>query len=260
MNFDFTDDQNSLRDAVARWVDKGFSFERRHAIAKAGGKTREVYGELAELGLGALAIPEADGGMGFGPVEAMVVMEELGRGLAPEPMLSTVLLGANTLLLGGSEAQQQEHIPAVAAGKRLISLAYQEARSRFDVHNVETRAEKAGGGWKLTGEKIQVLDGHVADLLLVSARTAGGPRDRKGVTVFALRADTPGVTITRQFRVDEIERLTGDTTSMIRVDIWDQLKSHIETAEKQFQSQAGTLPKLLSAFEKPTAPKAGREK
>ena len=81
MDFDFTDDQNSLRDAVSRWVEKGFDFPRRHAIAKAGGATRAVYAELADLGLTGLAVPAAHGGMGFGAVEAMVVMEELGRGL-----------------------------------------------------------------------------------------------------------------------------------------------------------------------------------
>ena len=85
MDFDFSDDQESLRDAVRRWVDKGFSFERRHGIAKAGGRTREVYAELAELGLTGLAVPEAQGGMGFGAIEAMVVCEELGRGLVNAP-------------------------------------------------------------------------------------------------------------------------------------------------------------------------------
>jgi len=85
MNFDFTEDQQSLRDAVARWVDKGFSFERRHRIAKNGGRTRDVYRELAELGLTGLAVDTDHGGMGFGAVEAMVVMEELGRGLVNAP-------------------------------------------------------------------------------------------------------------------------------------------------------------------------------
>ena len=92
MDFDFTDDQNALREAVARWVDKGFGFERRHALAKAGGATRSVYGELAELGMTGLAVPEAHGGMGFGPVEAMVVMEELGRGLVNAPFTHGTLV------------------------------------------------------------------------------------------------------------------------------------------------------------------------
>ena len=92
MDFDFTDDQNSLRDAVSRWVEKGFDFPRRHAIAKAGGATRAVYAELADLGLTGLAVPAAHGGMGFGAVEAMVVMEELGRGLINAPYAAGALV------------------------------------------------------------------------------------------------------------------------------------------------------------------------
>ena len=92
MDFDFSEDQESLRDAVRRWVDKGFSFERRHALAKAGGATREVYGELAELGLAGLVVPEAHGGMGLGAIEAMVVSEELGRGLVNAPYAAAALM------------------------------------------------------------------------------------------------------------------------------------------------------------------------
>ena len=86
MDFDFTDDQEQLRDAVRKWVDKGYGFERRRGIAKAGGFDRAAYGELAELGLAGLYVAEDHGGMGMGPVEAMVVMEELGRGIVLEPL------------------------------------------------------------------------------------------------------------------------------------------------------------------------------
>ena len=92
MDFDFSDEQEQLRDAVRRWVDKGYSFERRRAIVAAGGFDRAAYGELAELGLTALYVPEAHGGLGFGPVEAMVVMEELGRGLVLEPLAHAALV------------------------------------------------------------------------------------------------------------------------------------------------------------------------
>jgi len=166
------------------------------------GFSRDLWEEMGQLGWTGLLFPEDFGGSGLGYLDLMVLMEELGRGLAPEPMLSTVLLGGNALLLGGSEVQKQEHLSQVAAGKRLLALAFQEAGSRYDVHRVETRAEKSGTGWKLSGEKIQVLDGHVADLLIVSARTSGGANDDQGITLFALRADTPGLTVTRQSRVD----------------------------------------------------------
>ncbi|TME71534.1 MAG: acyl-CoA dehydrogenase, partial [Chloroflexi bacterium] len=138
--------------------------------------------------------------------------EELGRGLMPEPMLSTVLLGGTCLLLGGSAAQQEEHLAPVAAGERLLALSYQEARSRHAVHHVETRATPAGGGWMLRGEKLQVLDGHVADRLIVTARTSGEPHDAEGITLFLLRPDAPGVKVERQTRLD------GRNAALVRLE------------------------------------------
>ena len=128
MDFDFTDDQESLRDAVRRWVDKAFTFERRHGLAKAGGRTRAVYVELAELGLTALAVPEAHGGMGFGPVEAMVVAEELGRGLVNAPYAQGALI-APALLAAAPAALQDKWLPKVADASALVVLAHQERAS-----------------------------------------------------------------------------------------------------------------------------------
>ena len=167
---------------------------------------------MARLGWVGIVLPEAHGGLGLGYAELVLVMEELGRGLAPEPMLSTVLLGANALLLGGSDAQRAEHLPPVAAGERLLALAYQEPHARYDPHHLETRAERAGGGWSLRGEKTQVLDGHVADVLVVAGRTAGTVRDREGITLFVLRPDAPGIAIQRQARLD------GRNAALVRLD------------------------------------------
>ncbi len=113
MDFDFTDDQESLRDAVRRWVDKGFTFDRRHALAKAGGATRAVYGELADLGLTGLAVPEAHGGLGFGAIEAMVVSEELGRGLVNAPYAAGALVSP-ALLVAAAPDVQARWLPKVA--------------------------------------------------------------------------------------------------------------------------------------------------
>src|SRR5262249_8618093 len=132
------------------------------------GFSRELWTEMAQLGWVGIAVPEAYGGAGLGYSDLMVVMEELGRGLVPEPMLSTVLLGAGALRRGGSDAQRREPLPAIAAGKRLFALAFQEGRSRYDLARVGARAERSGSGWRLSGEKIQVLDGHVADWFIVS--------------------------------------------------------------------------------------------
>src|SRR2546427_751235 len=168
--------------------------QRRRALRDAAdpdGFSRELWGEMARLGWTGIIPPEEHGGLGLGYRDLMVVMEELGRGLMPEPMLSTVLLGANAILLGGTDAQRREHLPTVAAGERFLALAWQEPGSRYDPHHVETRAERAGGVWRLRGEKIQVLDGAAADRLVVSARTAGGARDADGITLFVIRPDAP---------------------------------------------------------------------
>ncbi len=182
MDFDFTDDQVSLRDAVRRWVDKGFSFERRHALAKAGGATRAVYGELAELGLAALAVPEAHGGMGFGPVEAMVVMEELGRGLVNAPLADGALV-TPALLSVAPEALQAAWLPRIADGSALVVPALQERRGRYRLDAVEVQAEPAGDGFVLRGAKSLVPAGDEADAFVISARHGGG------VGLFLVEAD-----------------------------------------------------------------------
>ena len=174
MDFDFTEDQVSLRDAVARWVEKGFGFERRHALAKAGGSTREVYQELAELGLTALAIDSEHGGMGFGPVEAMVVMEELGRGLVNAPYAQGALV-APALLRSAPEALQQAWLSRMAEGSALVVLAQQERGLRYRLDSCSTTASQAQGQgqWTINGHKSVVAAGDEADAFIVPAMADG---------------------------------------------------------------------------------------
>jgi alkylation response protein AidB-like acyl-CoA dehydrogenase len=138
----------------------------------------------------------------MGLAELAVVLEQLGRGLAPEPFLSTVCLGGGALRLAGSEAQQQEWLPGVVEGATLLGLAHQEPGSRYDPGRVATRAERDGAGWRLCGVKTGVLDGHVADALVIPARTAGAERDRGGLTLFLVRAGAVGLRVERQARLD----------------------------------------------------------
>ena len=175
MDFDFTEDQASLRDAVARWVDKGFSFERRHALAQAGGHTREVYRELAELGLTGLVVADEHGGMGMGTVEAMVVMEELGRGLVNAPYLHGALV-APALLAAASAELQARWLPKVASGEALVVLAHQERGARWRHDQVNTRAVEHGFEWRLDGVKGVVPAGDEADAFIVPAHTPHGIR------------------------------------------------------------------------------------
>ena len=171
MNFDFTDDQEQLRDAVRKWVDKAYTFERRRGIEKSSGFSKEAFTEIAELGLGGLYISEEDGGLGMGPVEGMVVMEELGRGIVLEPFAQTLI--ASGLLSGYAPADvKATWLPKIAAGEALVVLAYQERAARYNLNICAAKAVKidvAGDKYTLTAIKNIVPVGDKADAFLVPA-------------------------------------------------------------------------------------------
>ncbi|MCC6529748.1 MAG: acyl-CoA dehydrogenase family protein [Pseudomonadales bacterium] len=167
----------------------------------ADGFDRATWQEMVELGWSGILIPERFGGSDFGFLGLALVLEESGRTLAATPLLATALIGASALLLGGSAAQQQAHLPAIAAGQRLSALAIEE-QGRHAPYQIACRVERQGGGFVLDGSKQFVIDGHVADLLIVSARSRGQPGERDGITLLLVPADAPGVTITRNQMVD----------------------------------------------------------
>ncbi len=168
MDFDFSDDQNQLRDAVRRYVDKAYTFDRRHAAEKAGGFDARAYAELAELGLTGLCIaPEFDG-MGMGPVEALVVMEELGRGIVLEPLTQSLICGP-VLQAFAEPATCQAWLPRVASGEVLMTFAHAERRSRYSQTSIACVATTEADQIRLSGVKTQVVAGAHAQALLVSA-------------------------------------------------------------------------------------------
>jgi len=184
MDFDFTDDQDSLRDAVRRWVDKGYDFERRRGIVQRGGFSREAWSELAELGLLGLAVPEASGGMGFGAVEAMVVMEELGRGIVVEPYAAVALVAA-PLLAASAAPEATRWLKDIADGSAIVVLAHQERAARYRIAHVETVATRdSAGQWLVSGTKSIVPAGDHAGAYVVPARVSGGPDDPAGIALF----------------------------------------------------------------------------
>jgi alkylation response protein AidB-like acyl-CoA dehydrogenase len=150
-------------------VDKGYTFERRRAAEKAGGFDRAAYTELAELGLTGLYVPEDDGGMGMGPMEGMVVMEELGRGIVLEPLAQALIAGA--VIAGYADAATKAAwLPGVASGEKLVVLAYQERSSRYALDTIEGKAHQAPGGYVLNATKSIVAAGDQADAFIVSAK------------------------------------------------------------------------------------------
>ncbi len=165
------------------------------------GFSRALWKEMAGLGWAGIPFAEEVGGAGLGLAELGVVLEECGRTLAPYPFLSTVILGGGAIDLAGSEAQRKEILPGVSSGETLLALAFQET-GRFSPYSVETRARAEGEGFVLDGCKLFVLDGHVADRLVVVARTSGASRDRDGLTLFLVDPEDRACSVQRTIMVD----------------------------------------------------------
>ncbi|WP_336487001.1 acyl-CoA dehydrogenase family protein [Methylobacterium nigriterrae] len=197
MDFDLTDEQSLLKDSVSRWAsDRYAALERVEAARRQPlGFDPEAWAELAELGLLGLPFAEGDGGFGGGPVETMLAFEALGRHLAPVPYLAGIVLGGGALRLAGSPAQRAEHVPALAEGRHRFAFAHGERQARYDRADVALAARREGGGYRLDGEKCVVLNADAAQTLVVSARTAGGRREREGISLFLVPADAPGVSV-----------------------------------------------------------------
>jgi hypothetical protein len=187
MDFDFSDDQEQLRDAVRKWVDKGYNFERRRAAEKAGGFDRAAWSELAELGLCGLYIPEDDGGLGMGPVEGMVVMEELGRGIVLEPLAQALIAGA-VIANYADGSTKAAWLPRISSGEALVVMAYQEPGTRYALSGGNATAQAANGGYRLNGHKSVVPVGDLADAFLVPAQLSGK------VALFLVERSASGVT------------------------------------------------------------------
>ena len=193
MNFAFKEEQLQFADALRRWVGRDYDFEKRRAIVRSEtGTDAGAWATLAELGMTALPVAEEHGGFGGSAVDMFVVMQELGRGLVVEPYWAT-MLGAEFLRLGGAHG---ELLAQVAGGELKLACALGERQSRHELNDIATRAARIEDGWRLDGEKKAVLHGGAAGVLIVSARTGGERRDAAGVSLFAVPADTAGVTVT----------------------------------------------------------------
>jgi alkylation response protein AidB-like acyl-CoA dehydrogenase len=199
-----TEEQSMLRDSARGLIsDKApvAHLRKLRDERDATGFSKELWATFAEMGFAGLLIPEQHGGSGLGAVEAGVVMEEIGRHLMPSPFLSTSVLAASALKHGGSAAQQSEHLPKISAGALLVALAIDEGAKHRPL-NIAMQAVRAGNGFRLSGAKALVVDGHVADLLIVAARSAGGIGEREGLTLFLVDPKANGVAIERTMMVD----------------------------------------------------------
>ncbi len=202
MNFAFSDEQEQLRSFVRGFLEEKSSESAvREQMASEIGYDQAVWQQMAnQMGLQALAIPEEYGGQGFGFLEQVVVLEEMGRALLCSPYFSSCVLGANTLLHSDDEDAKKTYLPAIATGTKRATLAFTEEKGRWDETAVTMQASYNNGQWQLDGTKTYVLDGHTADLILLAARTEAG------VSLFCVDMEAKGLTRTPLATMDQTRK------------------------------------------------------
>lgn len=212
MPFALTDEQKLLQESVDRFVERDYGFDIRTRLAESEtGWSAENWAIFAELGWLGVPFPEAAGGHGGGPVEAGLISEALGKGLAVEPYLWTVVLGGGLLARAG----RTDLLEALIAGKLQLATGFAEPQGRYALNDVATTAEKSGGDLSISGRKAVVFNAPSADFLIVPARTAGARTDARGITLFLLPADAAGVEL-RPYRTMDDSRAAEATLSGVR--------------------------------------------
>jgi len=207
MNFGFSEDQELLRDTARKFLDSECptTFVRK-MMADETAHSTELWKKIAQLGWLGIIVPEEYGGSGGNFLDLVVILEEMGKSLLPGPFFATVLLGSTAVLAGGSAAQKAALLPTVAAGNLLLTLAVAEPSGRYDAAGVTLAATSKGSDFVLSGEKLFVQDAHVADQLVVAARTGQGSSPQDGITLFLVDAKAPGVRISQLKTVDMTRR------------------------------------------------------
>jgi alkylation response protein AidB-like acyl-CoA dehydrogenase len=203
MEMVFSPEQHDFRSTIRKFLEaKSPEAEVRRLMETVEGFDPAVWAQLSEqLGLQALTVPEQYGGAGFGYVEMLIVLEEMGRALLCAPYLSTAVLATQTLLLAGDDPACSAHLPTIASGRTIATLAVTEHDGKWAQDSIRTAASRRGQDWALRGEKSFVLDGFVADLVFVAARTDDG-----GIGIFAVNGDSPGLTRTPMTTMDQTRK------------------------------------------------------
>jgi alkylation response protein AidB-like acyl-CoA dehydrogenase len=185
------------------------------------GYALDRFAKMAELGWTAIPFSEQDGGLGMGYAELVLVTEAMGRGLAPEPFIPSIVLAGRAIALGGSAQHKTSWLGPAITGHKILALAYTRRQARYDLTRVPVRATQAGGEFRLTGQATQVWGGHLADAYVVAARTGGQDGDRDGITLFLVPAGARGLTSERQHRVDSLNaaQLTFDGAVVREADV-----------------------------------------
>jgi alkylation response protein AidB-like acyl-CoA dehydrogenase len=263
MQFALTEDQTMLARTAGDFVAGHAPLSRLRKLRDdrdERGFTPAIYSKLAELGFTAIPFAEADGGVGLGFAELVLVTEALGRGLAPEPLIPSVVLAGRTLALAGSAQQKAAWLGPLIAGERVLALAHASPTSRFDLTRAPFRAERSGAGFRLQGQATQVWGGYLADACVVAARSAGHDGEPSGITLFLVPTHTPGLRVERQQRVDSVNaaRLTAEGVELREADVIGVVDQGFTTLERVVDEATVALcgemlGGMLEAFERTRA-------
>src|SRR5277367_1862029 len=238
MNFEFSDEQQQLHETVDRYLRDQYTFEKFRAVnASAAGWDKAIWAGLAELGVLALNVPSEQGGLGFGPLETLSVMDACGKSLLLEPFLSSAVIATAALRVHGGDEAATDLLTRMAAGNVIAVLAHFEPTSRFESQWVSTRARKSGDVYTLDGHKAVVMHAGAADTLLVSARISGEPGDAKGISLFRIPRDAKGL------KLDSYPTLDGQRAA----DVY--LKGVEVPAGNRLGAEGGALPMIEAALD-----------
>ena len=223
MDFSISEEQAMLADSVSKFMENDYDFERRQKIAASDdGYSKELWQTYAELGWTAVPFAEDDGGLGGGPVELMLMMEQFGRGLVVEPYLANIVLAGGILRRTANAEQKSRWLAPLIEGQMQAALAFAEPQARFNIADIKTTAKQNGKGFVLNGNKACVLNGGGAELLIIPARTSGEQADEDGVTLFAVPSESAGVkrrsypTVDAQQAADiELDDVEAEATAVL---------------------------------------------
>ncbi len=238
MNFEFSDEQQQLHDTVERYLTDRYTFEKFRGInASTAGWDKAVWAGLGELGVLALNVPAAQGGLGFGPLETLSVMGACGKSLLLEPFLSSAVIATAALRSCANDTAADELLTHMASGDAIVVLAHYEPASRFESQWVSSRARKSGDTYTLDGHKAVVMHAGAADTLLVSARVSGEPKDPQGISLFRVPRDANGL------KLDPYPTIDGQRAA-------DVYLQDVEVpAGARLGAEGGTLPLIEAALD-----------
>ena len=255
MDFSLSEEQQLLKDSITQFVDKDYLFDVRQKNIKSElGYSSDFWKTFADLGWLGMPFSEADGGYDGGPIDLMVIMESLGRGLVVEPYIPNVVLAGGLISRLGNEEQKTNFLPKIISGEIQMSLAFAEPQSRFNLSDVITTAKKDGENYILDGYKAVVMNGPSSDTLIVVARTSGTQLEEKGLSLFLVDPSAKGVSLRNYSNVDgskasevTLEGVEVSSTSLLgdEGNIYSVLEEVIDLATLAISAEAvGIMEKM----------------